>query len=141
MAKRFLDTKTTNEKGLGCGPPDKWQCPDDYKSHQSRVISIYASLYRITKEKEFLERAVKFADAGGVDCGPEKGWICKDPFLQASMASAYYKMYKITGEEKYFTYFNKLISPDSLEKINCKNFDCHDAEFNYMFAIVLMNLD
>jgi rhamnogalacturonyl hydrolase YesR len=125
-----------------CGPPNKWQCPNDYNYHQSKIISLYASLYRITGDKEFLDRAIKFADAGGTDCGPITGnWTCSDPMLQVSMAAAYYKMYKLTGEEKYLNYFNNLISTESLEKINCKNFDCHDAEFNSFFAIVLLKIN
>jgi len=124
-----------------CGPPDKWQCPSSYKYHQSRLISVYTSLYELTGDQRFLDDAIKFADAGGLDCGPSTGWACVDPVLHASMANAYYRLYRITNDQKYLNYFNNLISPDSLSKINCANFNCHDGEFNYYFALTLTELN
>src|SRR5271157_707985 len=53
-----------------CGPPNEWQCPDTYEYYQGRIIRTYASLYETTGNQEFLNRAVKFAQAGSPDCGP-----------------------------------------------------------------------
>jgi len=128
--QKAIDLSSSN---FPCGPPDKWQCPPQYKYYQAKLISLYSGIYKLTGDQQFL-------DNGSVDCGPNNDWVCSDPFLQAMMASAYYNTYKLTSDEKYLNYFNNLISNDALEKLNCSNFDCHDAEFNYYFAISMVNL-
>jgi len=123
-----------------CGQLEKWQCPANDTFHQSKLILIYAALYNHTGEKKFLDIAVKFADTGGVDCGPNIGWVCNAHASQARMIFAYYTMYKITGDEKYSYYLNNFISPESFDRLNCADFNCHQAAVNYIFETTFMEL-
>ncbi|MBS3055146.1 MAG: glycoside hydrolase family 127 protein [Candidatus Aenigmarchaeota archaeon] len=133
--QKAIEFATSNTE---CMIPGEWQCPNNYKYYQGKIIYIYTRLYELTGEKEFLDYAVKFADAGSSDCGPTAGWACSDPLKQGLMIRSYHKIYRLTGETKYLDYFNKLTSMDSFEKIGCADYDCHDAEFNYGLGFFLL---
>ena len=141
--KSFLETKSTSDYDLGCGPPDDFDCGLNRYSGYMALSNIQA--YEDTKDENFLDYAIKFAMTPQtsppdwcVDCTclPPDDFDCGTGEVQNEMIRVFAKLYVLTGNELYLEYSEEFVNtkPTS-ERESCTgclcgppdDFDCGET--------------
>ncbi len=108
---KFLNTKSTGEKGLGCGPPDDFDCGLNRYSGFMALTNIQA--YEKTQDEKYLNYAIAFATTEQTSppdwclsctCIPPDDFDCGMGEIQAEMTEVFARLYSLTGDERYLEY-------------------------------------
>src|SRR3989344_1334577 len=157
-AEQYLLTQSTSGKGLGCGPPDDFDCGNNRYSGYMALASLNA--YEQTGADKFLTYAIRFAmepqdEPAGVTeeekwydqwfCNPPDDFDCGTGEVQAEMIQVFARLYGITRNPQYLRYAEGFVntmpsaSPESCPDCSCgppDDFDCGEqyVQWNYLMA-------
>src|SRR3989344_4725995 len=114
-AEQYLLTQSTSGKGLGCGPPDDFDCGTG--EVQAEMIQVFARLYGITRNPQYLRYAEGFVNTmpsaspescPDCSCGHPDDFDCGEQYVQWNYLMAYNRMYEATDDETYIQYTGEL---------------------------------
>ena len=152
LGEKFLTTKSTGEKDLGCGPPDDFDCGLNRYSGYMALANIEA--YQNTKEEKYLDYAINFALAEQTNppewclsctCNPPEDFDCGMGEVQAEMMEVFAKLYLLTGQGKYLEYAERFAHtmpsdpPEGCQDCICGPPDDFDCGATYVQTAYLAN--
>lgn len=135
MAEQFLLTKTTSDQGLGCGPPDDFDCGVNRYSGYMALSNLEA--YRMTGNQKYLDYAISFAMAEQArdteppdwcptcTCNPPDDFECGSGEVQAEMIQVFARLYQITGNQDYLDYAERFAQTVPISTaVGCEDCSC-----------------